>query len=64
MYEHYMFKEIYEQPTALRQTLSGRVAEQAGAVQLADLDALQDREPAGVQLVACGAPTVRVSRCK
>ncbi|MFD1571301.1 glutamine--fructose-6-phosphate transaminase (isomerizing) [Halorubrum laminariae] len=53
-YEHYMLKEIHEQPTALRQTLSGRVNEQAGTVELEDLDGLAGREPAGVQLVACG----------
>ncbi|WP_323677101.1 glutamine--fructose-6-phosphate transaminase (isomerizing) [Halorubellus sp. PRR65] len=54
-YEHYMLKEIHEQPGALRQTLSGRVDEVAGDVDL-DLDlpasVLEDVEE--IQLVACG----------
>ncbi|WP_227134384.1 glutamine--fructose-6-phosphate transaminase (isomerizing) [Halorubellus salinus] len=54
-YDHYMLKEIYEQPGALRQTLSGRIDEVAGDVDLdVDLpaDVLADVEE--IQLVACG----------
>ena len=54
-YDHYMLKEIHEQPTALRQTLSGRIDLEAG---IADLDVefprgfLESLEE--VQLIACG----------
>jgi len=54
-YEHYMLKEIHEQPTALRQTLSGRIDEVGGDVDL-DLDFpeqyLQSVEE--IQIVAAG----------
>jgi glucosamine--fructose-6-phosphate aminotransferase (isomerizing) len=54
-YEHYMRKEIHEQPSALRQTLSGRIDEVAGDVDL-DLEFpegyLESVEE--VQVVACG----------
>jgi len=54
-YDHYMLKEIHEQPRSLRQTLSGRVDAVSGDV---DLDVempeqyLQSVEE--VQIVACG----------
>lgn len=54
-YEHYMRKEIHEQPVALRQTLSGRIDVERGD---ADLDVsfpqgyLESLEE--IQLVACG----------
>ncbi|PSQ24522.1 glutamine--fructose-6-phosphate transaminase (isomerizing) [Halobacteriales archaeon QS_9_67_17] len=48
-YDHYMLKEIHEQPRALRQCLQGRVDELGGQVAL-DLDAAPER----VQFVACG----------
>jgi glucosamine--fructose-6-phosphate aminotransferase (isomerizing) len=51
-YDHFMLKEIHEQPTALRQCLSGRVDELAGRVTVEELDSL-DR-PGSVQFVACG----------
>ena len=50
-YDHYMLKEIHEQPRALRQCLSGRVDELAGTV---NLDGLSDRSPSSVQFVAMG----------
>jgi glucosamine--fructose-6-phosphate aminotransferase (isomerizing) len=49
-YEHFMLKEIHEQPWALRQCLSGRVDELGGA---ADID-LDLTAPSGVQFVAAG----------
>jgi glucosamine--fructose-6-phosphate aminotransferase (isomerizing) len=50
-YDHYMLKEIHEQPRALRQCLQGRVDELAGEVTLEELDDLEfDR----VHLVAAG----------
>ncbi|MGM0606198.1 MAG: glutamine--fructose-6-phosphate transaminase (isomerizing) [Halobacteriota archaeon] len=54
-YEHYMRKEIHEQPTALRQTLSGRIDAEGGNVDLdvefpkGYLDSIEE-----VQLLACG----------
>ncbi len=50
-YDHYMLKEIHEQPRALRQCLRGRVNELAGTVDVGDLG---DLSPTGVQFVACG----------
>ena len=54
-YEHYMHKEIHEQPQALRQTLSGRLDPEAGAVDIdigLDPATLADIEE--VQFVAAG----------
>ncbi len=50
-YDHYMLKEIHEQPRALRQCLRGRVDELGGTVDVGDLG---DLSPTGVQFVACG----------
>ncbi|GAB3669309.1 glutamine--fructose-6-phosphate transaminase (isomerizing) [Halopiger thermotolerans] len=54
-YDHYMLKEIHEQPTALRQALSGRIDLDRGTADLdvefptGFLDSLEE-----IQLVACG----------
>ena len=50
-YDHFMLKEIHEQPRALRQCLRGRVDELGGAVDIGDLG---DLSPTGVQFVAAG----------
>jgi glucosamine--fructose-6-phosphate aminotransferase (isomerizing) len=50
-YDHFMLKEIHEQPRALRQCLRGRVEEQTATVDIGDLAELN---PTGVQFVACG----------
>ena len=50
-YDHFMAKEINEQPRALRQCLSERVDELEGEVEIGDLAYLN---PRGVQLVAAG----------
>jgi glucosamine--fructose-6-phosphate aminotransferase (isomerizing) len=50
-YDHYMLKEIHEQPRSLRQCLRGRVGELAGEVDLGDVG---DLSPVAVQFVACG----------
>ncbi|WP_181684994.1 glutamine--fructose-6-phosphate transaminase (isomerizing) [Halorhabdus salina] len=50
-YDHFMAKEINEQPRALRQCLSERVDELDGEVSIGDLAYLN---PRGVQLVAAG----------
>jgi glucosamine--fructose-6-phosphate aminotransferase (isomerizing) len=50
-YDHFMLKEIHEQPRALRQCLQGRVDELRGSVTLAELDDIDlDR----AHLVAAG----------
>jgi glucosamine--fructose-6-phosphate aminotransferase (isomerizing) len=54
-YDHYMLKEIHEQPTALRQTLSGRIDELTGEVDLGvDLPAEYLNSLQEVTFVACG----------
>ena len=54
-YEHYMRKEIHEQPQALRQTLSGRLDPDEGAVELAiDLPEEYLNSIEEVQIVAAG----------
>ncbi|MFC6961848.1 glutamine--fructose-6-phosphate transaminase (isomerizing) [Halocatena marina] len=50
-YDHYMLKEIHEQPRALRQCLQSRVDELGGQVTLEELG---DINPSSVQFVACG----------
>ncbi len=48
-YDHYMLKEIHEQPRALGRCLEGRIVD--GGV---DLDGAADRDPDRVQFVAAG----------
>jgi len=50
-YDHFMLKEIHEQPRALRQCLSGRADELAGTVELEEVD---DVSPSSVHFVAMG----------
>jgi glucosamine--fructose-6-phosphate aminotransferase (isomerizing) len=54
-YDHFMLKEIHEQPEALRQSLAGRVAA-TGEIHAPEVDALGDafRRATRVELVACG----------
>ncbi|MFC6874571.1 glutamine--fructose-6-phosphate transaminase (isomerizing) [Halobellus marinus] len=54
-YEHYMRKEIHEQPRALRQTISGRLDPENGRVDL-EIDLPQEylRSVEEIQIVACG----------
>jgi glucosamine--fructose-6-phosphate aminotransferase (isomerizing) len=51
-YDHYMLKEIHEQPTALRQCFSGRSDALEGTVTLEEIDEIP--QPNSVQFVACG----------
>jgi glucosamine--fructose-6-phosphate aminotransferase (isomerizing) len=55
-FEHFMLKEIHEQPTALRQCIAGRVTRD-GHIRLAEIDGLaeQIRAATRVELVACGS---------
>jgi glucosamine--fructose-6-phosphate aminotransferase (isomerizing) len=55
-YKHFMLKEIFEQPTAVRETILGRVSEDTGLVFLDEMK-LTDadfRSIDKVQLIACG----------
>ncbi len=54
-FEHFMIKEIYEQPTAVRDTLSSLVSD--GRITLADTGLGDDllREISSVRIVACGS---------
>ncbi|MGL5310107.1 MAG: glutamine--fructose-6-phosphate transaminase (isomerizing), partial [Plesiomonas shigelloides] len=54
-FRHYMQKEIYEQPVAIKNTLEGRIAH--GSVQLSELGEAADQlleQVQHVQIVACG----------
>ncbi len=54
-YDHFMLKEIHEQPTALRQSLAGRVTP-GGRIHAPEVVGLGDvfRRVTRVELVACG----------
>ncbi|WP_135829026.1 glutamine--fructose-6-phosphate transaminase (isomerizing) [Halorussus halobius] len=53
-YDHYMLKEIHEQPAALRQTLRGRADPATGDIRLEDFPAGSFADVDRVQFVACG----------
>jgi len=55
-YKHFMLKEIYEQPRAVRDTLVGRVGQESGRIFLDELDITpeQFRSFRQVRIVACG----------
>jgi glutamine---fructose-6-phosphate transaminase (isomerizing) len=55
-FDHFMLKEIHEQPTALRQSIAGRVSRAGGIVveELAGLDAALTGVRR-IELVACGS---------
>ncbi len=55
-YKHFMLKEIYEQPRAIVDTVSGRINPETGSVELPEMN-LSDEDLAGIErifLVACG----------
>ncbi len=55
-YKHFMLKEIYEQPRAVRDTILGRVGQESGRIFLDEMEILP-REFRGftqVKIVACG----------
>jgi glucosamine--fructose-6-phosphate aminotransferase (isomerizing) len=54
-FEHFMLKEIHEQPEALRQSIAGRVS-RSGRIAVEELAGLGDtlRSVTRVELVACG----------
>jgi glutamine---fructose-6-phosphate transaminase (isomerizing) len=55
-YDHFMLKEIHEQPEALRQSIAGRVSRD-GRIHVEELEPIVDaiRAASRVELVACGS---------
>ena len=53
-YEHFMLKEIFEQPRALRDTMSGRLEDDRVVLQEVDLSATELAKINKVFIIACG----------
>jgi glucosamine--fructose-6-phosphate aminotransferase (isomerizing) len=55
-YKHFMLKEIFEQPRAVRDTILGRVGQETGRIFLEEMDisAKDFREFESIKIVACG----------
>jgi glucosamine--fructose-6-phosphate aminotransferase (isomerizing) len=55
-YKHFMLKEIYEQPRAVKDTTLGRVAQESGGIFLEEMDITPEQFRAfrQVKIVACG----------
>jgi glutamine---fructose-6-phosphate transaminase (isomerizing) len=55
-YKHYMQKEIFEQPRAVRDTFLGRISQDTGKIYLGDMEISEQqfREFKNVRIVACG----------
>ena len=55
-YKHFMLKEIYEQPRAVRDTTLGRVGQETGRIFLDEMDITpaEFREFRQVKIIACG----------
>jgi len=55
-YKHFMLKEIFEQPRAVRDTILGRVGQESGRIFLEEMEITpkEFREFESVKIVACG----------
>src|SRR5579872_1357381 len=55
-YKHFMLKEIFEQPRAVRDTMLGRVGQESGRIFLDEMDITPQsfREFDNIKIVACG----------
>ncbi|OAQ54461.1 hypothetical protein HTG_02615 [Natrinema mahii] len=53
-YDHFMLKEIHEQPTSLSQAIEGRIDSAGGRIALADFEPGTFADIDSVQFVACG----------
>ncbi|MBI3650654.1 MAG: glutamine--fructose-6-phosphate transaminase (isomerizing) [Acidobacteria bacterium] len=55
-FKHYMLKEIYEQPRAIRDTVLGRVSQQTGRVYLDQMEIRESefRNFTSIKAIACG----------
>lgn len=59
-YEHFMLKEIFEQPESLKNTLRGRLIEKDGTAKLGGLSSVENRlrDIERVCIVACGSASI------
>ena len=55
-YKHFMLKEIFEQPRAIRDTTLGRISLDTGSVYLTEMEVSDDefRAAPGISIAACG----------
>ncbi|TMT86929.1 glutamine--fructose-6-phosphate transaminase (isomerizing) [Haloterrigena sp. H1] len=53
-YDHFMLKEIHEQPTSLAQALEGRIDTRNGRIALSDFEPGTFDDVESVQFIACG----------
>jgi glucosamine--fructose-6-phosphate aminotransferase (isomerizing) len=55
-YEHFMLKEIHEQPKALHETFAGRISELEGSIKFEDLNLTEEdiKNISGLSIIACG----------
>ena len=55
-FKHFMLKEIYEQPRAVRDTVQGRVSLDTGKVYLGDMNITEEdfRSATSIKIAACG----------
>jgi len=55
-YEHFMLKEIHEQPDVIRNTIAGRLSELEGSVQLQEVGLSNDEisRLSKIRIIACG----------
>ena len=55
-YEHFMLKEIHEQPNVIRKTLAGRLSEMEGSVQLNEVGLTHNEIKSlnKIRIIACG----------
>lgn len=55
-FDHFLLKEIYDQPNSLRSTLSGRINPQMNSVKLGGLNMSDDelREVRNIMIIGCG----------
>lgn len=56
-YDHFMLKEIYEQPNALRNTLRGRIDTKNSAVQINGVSAFEDKFISAKRIIIVGCGT-------
>ena len=56
-YEHFMLKEIMEQPESIANAMRGRVRPDEGRIKLGGLDAVKDRLVAAERIVICACGT-------